>query len=254
MPDSPYTLLQRIWNESNQDFFQSENINLTDFKNQLLNFFHVGDFYFYVFNVSKLTIDYIDDRMIGILGYEKTYFTPENIIANIHPDDIAHFVNFEQTTLEFLQKLPHDKLKKYKVSYDYRIKASSGEYIRILQQNIAIDISENGDILRTIGVHTNITHLKSDIRSSLSFIGLDGEPSFFNVDITTVIKSNDSIFSIREKEILTYISNGYSSKEISALIHVSKATIDTHRKNILRKSGCQSITQLIVRAVRQGWV
>ena len=254
MSESPYSHLQRIWNESNQDFFQSDLTNLTHFKNQIMNFFHVGDFYFYVFNVSTITIDYVDDRMTNVLGYEKSFFTPANIVSKIHPDDINQFVNFEQTTLEFLQKLPIEKLKKYKVSYDYRIKTSSDTYIRVLQQNLAIDISETGDILRTIGMHTDITHLKTEHRSSLSFIGLEGEPSFYNVDISKVIESSDALFSTREKEILTFISNGYSSKEIGVLIHVSKATVDTHRKNILRKSQCQSITQLIVKAVKEGWV
>ncbi|HAH56016.1 MAG TPA: LuxR family transcriptional regulator [Flavobacterium sp.] len=192
--------------------------------------------------------------MTTILGYAKEDFTPENIVANIHPDDVSFFVNFENTTTEFFKKLPIEKIQKYKVRYDYRIKKANGEYMRILQQVITIEHADDGGILRTLGMHTDITHLKKENKSSLSFIGLDGEPSFYDVKSENIIDESPEILTKREKEILTYIANGYKSKEISNLLCIEKATVDTHRKNILKRTNCNSFFELIKKSIKMGWI
>lgn len=43
--------------------------------------------------------------------------------------------------------------------------------------------------------------------------------------------------SSREKEILQLVAKGKTSKEIGELLHISKHTVDTHRRKILEKTG-----------------
>lgn len=43
------------------------------------------------------------------------------------------------------------------------------------------------------------------------------------------------VLSKREIEILLLIGKGYSSRQIGEIIHISKHTVDTHRRNILNK-------------------
>ena len=51
--------------------------------------------------------------------------------------------------------------------------------------------------------------------------------------------------SDREKEILDLIIKGFTSKDIAKKLFISKATIDTHRRNILKKTGMKSTAELI---------
>ncbi|MEM1326396.1 MAG: response regulator transcription factor [Bacteroidota bacterium] len=60
--------------------------------------------------------------------------------------------------------------------------------------------------------------------------------------------------SKREKEILMLISQGYTSIGISETLFISKHTVETHRKNILRKLNFNSSTELVKFAVQQGLV
>ncbi|MEL6720884.1 MAG: response regulator transcription factor, partial [Bacteroidota bacterium] len=60
--------------------------------------------------------------------------------------------------------------------------------------------------------------------------------------------------SKREREILTLISQGYTSIGISQALFISKHTVETHRKNILRKLNFSSSTELVKFAVQQGLV
>jgi len=68
-------------------------------------------------------------------------------------------------------------------------------------------------------------------------------------DNVTIGKSHKIILSNREKEILQLIANGCSSKEISEVLFIAKTTVDTHRKNMIRKLDLASGTALIKYAI-----
>lgn len=51
--------------------------------------------------------------------------------------------------------------------------------------------------------------------------------------------------SERELEILKMVAEGLSSKEIAEKLHLSYHTINTHRKNILKKLSCKSAAELL---------
>ena len=57
----------------------------------------------------------------------------------------------------------------------------------------------------------------------------------------------------REKEILTYIAQGYTNKEIAKKLILSHKTIDTHRTNLMKKLGVHNITGLVKYAIANGY-
>lgn len=59
---------------------------------------------------------------------------------------------------------------------------------------------------------------------------------------STLIENNT--LSSREKQVMDLVLQGKTSKEIADLLFVSKSTIDTHRKNILKKTGATSFQEL----------
>lgn len=68
------------------------------------------------------------------------------------------------------------------------------------------------------------------------------DPSFFNAEKT---QSNaDATLSKTEREILRYISQGKTSREIAEIRFSSVSTIDTHRKNMMRKLGLHGSGEL----------
>ncbi|HYG02436.1 MAG TPA: helix-turn-helix transcriptional regulator [Chryseosolibacter sp.] len=48
----------------------------------------------------------------------------------------------------------------------------------------------------------------------------------------------------REREILNYVVDGFTSKQISERLFISLNTVTTHRKNILRKLDCNKVADL----------
>lgn len=77
--------------------------------------------------------------------------------------------------------------------------------------------------------------------------------TFFDNAITSKDSNTkeEIVLSNREKEILRLIGEGKSSLEISEMLFIGKTTVDTHRKNILRKLNIHGKTDLIRFAVER---
>ncbi len=58
----------------------------------------------------------------------------------------------------------------------------------------------------------------------------------------------------REKHIIQLLANGYSSKEIATKLSVSYYTVETHRKNLIKKFEVKNITELISKAMANSWI
>jgi len=58
--------------------------------------------------------------------------------------------------------------------------------------------------------------------------------------------------SSREREIVQLVAEGHSSGEIASQLHVSPNTVETHRRNIMRKLGLHGVADLTRYAIREG--
>jgi DNA-binding CsgD family transcriptional regulator len=221
---------------------------------KISNFFQVGDFYYLIFNLTYLDLEYVSPHILSVLGYAPEAYTMNTFIDIMHPDDRPWCLAFEQKTLVFLSQLPIELLVKYKVRYDVRLKHIRGHYVRILHQSAVVEHDDTGKIFRTFCVHTDISHLKSEGLPKLSFIGMDGATSFIDVDVQQAISSSQDLLTNREKEILRHIIEGKLSKEIAEELNITVQTVESHRKNMVRKTGLKNSAELIAVAIRKGWI
>ncbi len=58
----------------------------------------------------------------------------------------------------------------------------------------------------------------------------------------------------RETQILNYIANGNSNKQIADILGTSEQTIKNHVSNILRKLNANDRAHAVVLAIRHGWI
>lgn len=221
---------------------------------KMLQIFLVGDFYYFIFNPPQNTIEYVGPTIGKVLGYEPEEFTIELMMSIIHPDDLPTFVSFESSIVEFKKGLSPEELLKYKSRYNYRVRKKDGNYIHILQQSITVQSDLEGAVLRNFVIHTDVTYLKSDNEMKLSFIGLDGAPSYVDVHSKSTLTPVTSTLSKRELEVLVLLASGYNTADIAGKIFLSPHTVSTHRRNIFKKTKTSSIGQLIKLAVEKCWI
>lgn len=82
------------------------------------------------------------------------------------------------------------------------------------------------------------------------------EPEVINLMLDRVRKTTqtnnfNAQLSTREKEVLDLIMQEFTSKEIAEQLFISKQTVDTHRINIMQKTGAKTLVGLIKMVVQQ---
>lgn len=219
---------------------------------RLLDIFQVGSYYYFIVNVRKSSFEVVSPEVEQVLGYDEGEVDLPFYVSLIHPDDMPFFLNFEAAVENFFKRLSGERLFNYKVQYDHRVKKADGKYIRVLNQYVIIQ--HEADDVKTFTVATDITHLKKEVIPTLSFVGLNGEPSFINVDVRNLFKPSKPLFTKRERQILQGLASGMSSSEISEVLNISKLTVDSHRKNMLKKADAKSTNEIIRLAFDNGWV
>ncbi len=56
----------------------------------------------------------------------------------------------------------------------------------------------------------------------------------------------------REREVLQLLAEGMTSCEIASQLHISTSTVETHRRNIMKKLSLHSVAELTKYAIREG--
>jgi DNA-binding CsgD family transcriptional regulator len=250
-----YIEAKKLWRTVSNNY--AEEINdlqiQMEINKKLLNIFQAGNYYYFIFNVFEANFEHISPDLFLVLGYTPEEMNVQFFLNKIHPQDQSCFLNFEKTVVEFFDSIDPNKIPNYKIQYDFRIKKADNNYIRILHQLVVLQNNKNV-LQRSFGLHTDITHIKPEGIPLLSIIGLENEPSYFNIQPATFFTKSLSIFTVRESEILRFIIEGKKSVEIANCLCISIHTVNSHRKNILEKSDTKSVTELVSKTITEGWI
>ena len=227
-----------------------------DVIDQVAGLFSPGSFYYYILNFDTLRMEYVDERVNSVLGLEISDWSLDKMFELMHPEDLKQMHIKEAKAVDFiLNRIPTTDIKDYKVVYLLRMRHANGSYRTILQQSKALTFSEDNKVQQVLGIHTDVTYLNIPIDHKISFIG-DKCPSYYSLPTDDAYKKIENtlqtLFTPREKEILTLISKGKTFGEIAVLLNVSPHTINTHKKNILKKTDSNNATELVARCIREG--
>lgn len=81
-----------------------------------------------------------------------------------------------------------------------------------------------------------------------------GGGSHVSSSIASQVVRSTALLSSREREVVTLISEGLSSKEIASSLGIAARTVDAHRSRVMSKLGIHKITGLVRYAIREGYI
>ncbi len=252
----PNNEIHEVWNSFERNFSnQRSGLNITQLKDLRDSIFCPGPYYYYVVDFSTRQCSYVHESVSDFFGISPSDFSFERIVNGIHPDDVAFAVECEKMVHEFLyNRIDRRDITSYKINYSIRIKNKDDEYKMISHQALTLSTDEDDKIAHVLNIHTDVSHLFSINNNKISFLGINGRPSFCRIDpFNPEFQDNKSglSFSDRETEIIRHVADGLTTLEISGHLHISEETVKTHRKNILAKAGCKNMPELIAKCVRE---
>lgn len=89
---------------------------------------------------------------------------------------------------------------------------------------------------------------------SIKKIVRNNDKVFYKDFQTVKFDFNKNIVSKREKEIIDFISKGFTTDEIAEKLCISKHTVETHRKNIFNKLHVNNIAALVKTSITLGLI
>ena len=256
MREDSIAKIRNVWEFKNMIVDPIKSTISIDIIDQIASLFAAGSYYYFIYNFDNHSMEFVNSGIADILGIESTTFSMDTLFELMHPEDLDKMHEKELKATYFLfNKIPKEDLLHYKVVYLMRLKHKNGTYKTILHQSKALAISGNGRIQKVLCIHTDITYLNVPFDHKISIIS-QKRPSYYSIDTETTFNLIENrfknIFSIREKEIIQKISEGKDFNEIAEQLFVSPHTINTHKRNILKKSGCKNTAELITKCIREG--
>ncbi len=229
---------------------------------QMAALFTPGQFYYYVLNFHNLDLDYVHPGTKRVLGIKSDEFSMEKLLNMLPSEELLLLKKKEALVVDFLFNfLKPELMPLYKVVYFFRVSDIKGKLHNMLHQATTLTVSETGRVEHSLGIHTDISHLSMRINNNVSFISLNGGPSYYNLnpEIEVFDPKNSwpegemsKILSKRELEVVKLFSQGFTSSEAARKMNISNHTINTHRKNILAKSNTSNMTELVARCLVEG--
>jgi DNA-binding CsgD family transcriptional regulator len=191
----------------------------------------------------------VDNR--NVIGYETSLYLAETgvdfVISIMHRNYLTSGLLMNQKAFEYAFPNKDEEGNKMIVSFDGMCKKSNGEYIHFLQQPVCIQYDGNGYGVLLLNYVQDITCLKKEGTANL-VIRTNNKVESWNFNFNTNTLEPVQPLSRQEKKVLSYLEKGKSSKEMASELFTSSHTIDTHRRNLLKKTNCLNTTGLVTYA------
>lgn len=196
----------------------------------------------------------VADSVKNLVGHSSDYFLEGGMDAffsmwDPHQYDAYNKEGFPEI-LRFIQHQSQDEMHSLLCSRNHKLKIRDGSTINLLQRNIFIPDAKTGVPIGMFGVITDITHFSNSGSMTYTIEKIaDRRELLFK---KTILVDESDVLTKREAEVLKWVADGLSNKRIAECMHISEHTVKVHRKNILRKTKCNSSAELIHYGIKNG--
>jgi PAS domain S-box-containing protein len=211
-------------------------------------------------------ISYVNMRMAKILGYKASEITGHPLVQFIADNDKELIESKIRQCLRGIQATFHARI---------HLVGNQDNKIEIELACSLVQIKGQPSILGNVleiknesldNIDINFDNPDSDTLNQVVELLLERKDTLSDdlrqhiVDTLTrsasklVRKVKEVNLSSREKEVLDQVCLGLTNQDIAEKLFISQRTVDSHRANLLSKTGCENTAQLIVFAIRNNLV
>lgn len=177
----------------------------------------------------------------------------DSFMKRIHPDDISVVLNevYNDFVSWFRERDPSLNKEDVVFQYNYRFLNRHNRYSNVMEHVYVPEIDKNGSPALLLG---NVIHLgNGDVLPIKCSMNVHRNDIVETLKMKTYHNVAESFnLTKRETDILKNLASGKTSKEIGEQLFISHHTVDTHRRNILKKLNCSSVVEMAQVAFNSG--
>ena len=205
--------------------------------------------FFCITNTQDLKFEYVSKNIEACLGINKTVLESNGmryLWSLMHPDDIDKWLQALDGLMRFtLSEIASEDRKLMSYTWNYRLKNHKGNYVNVIQNTTPLEL--DADNKPIIGLaHYTVLDAELSLEVGASAKKLNNKNEYETVYFNTYSQKllTDGL-SNRERDIIRLLVLNKTSKEIADKLNISPNTVDTHRRNILKKLNISSTGELI---------
>jgi len=208
----------------------------------------LNDQFFMVGDVITMNFPFTSSRSLEMIGVPPSELSLYHLFQATHPHDMERHSRARAQLMKIVQELYTAKKGSYLVSTEFLTIRPDGCYRNILKQAYLFYSDVPYSTVFIFLLHTNIDQ----------FHKRNGYHQYAGNDMSNFRLPDEKLlllgpqFSAREFEIIKLLEEGLSSDQIGKKLFISPHTVNTHRRNMLRKAGKINTADLVYSLHEQG--
>jgi DNA-binding CsgD family transcriptional regulator len=204
---------------------------------------------FYLANLLTMQVHFVSESMTDLIGVKPEDFQLSSLLTRVHPEDFHRHSLARSMVIKRAYEL---LMKRDGISVHStitRIKDASDNFTQHLFQVFGFFSESPSRTVYMLLVLTPLTSFNIDTHGYHYYIGND--PAMFRYPDEDLLKIGH-VFSDREFEIIKLIAHGLGSEQIADKLFLSVNTVNTHRRNILKKTKKSTTQDLVIELQERG--
>ena len=209
----------------------------------------------YVLDFVRDEYLYVGENCTRIFGYTREEYMSQGrelFLSHAHPDDVNIYLSkVIEHSGSVMNEISKEDLPLCRFSVLFRSKNKDGVYLKILQQYVVLEVTDEKMPMFSLGVVTDLTN------------HVNNEKFVFNITkykngVGTILYDFEKTLHIlpditaRENQVLQLLVQGNTTKQIAEILHLSNFTVSAHRRNLLAKTESKNTFELVEFAIKTG--
>ena len=205
--------------------------------------------FFCITNTQNLSFEFISKNVEACIGVSKNELKHKgmrHLWSLMHPDDIDKWLQALDGLMRFtLSEIEENERSQMSYTWNYRLKDHQGNYVNVIQNTTPLEFDQDNKPIIGLAHYTVLPgEMAMDVSASAKKLNDKGEYETLYFNSYSQKLLSDGI-SNRERDVIRLLVLNNSSKEIADKLNISPNTVDTHRRNILKKLKISSTGELI---------
>lgn len=206
--------------------------------------------YFWMVSTNNFTLLDCSNNLHELTPFEGNEWKDEdNFMQKIIPEeDLGYFYGANFFMTEFLKNIPSNERAHYKYSIYCRMRNTQNQLRWVVCQYPKIVFDANGNAICGIMVITDLEFFDITNKPRLTILNtLDKNRPYYSVTLEDKKVENLDIpkISNREKEVLSCVIKGMTSRQIAEKLFISYHTVENHKRNLREKTKTKTSGELV---------